>query len=128
MQGQATPLECEEGSAPAGYSFVSVIVVFAVLALLQLGYALHVRALSTDAAGEGARRAALVGATDAEGAERTRVMLAGAGIAAHVTPSRGWYAGREVVVMTVTTALPVLGPWGPPRGLTVTGRAVREQP
>lgn len=119
-------VESESGNAPAGFALVSGLVVAAILALLQLGFALHVRNLATDAAGEGARRAALFGASEADGVARTLDLLAQAGISAQVTPGVGGYAGREVVTMTVSTSLPILGPWGPSGSLEVVGRAVKE--
>ncbi|WP_371163766.1 TadE/TadG family type IV pilus assembly protein [Buchananella felis] len=116
----------EAGNAPAGFALVSGLVVAAILALLQLGFALHVRNLATDAAGEGARRAALFGASEADGVARTTDLLQQSGINGWVTPGVGNYAGRDVVTMTVTTSLPILGPWGPSGSLVVVGRAVKE--
>lgn len=51
----------EHGSAPVDFALVSVLVVALGLGLLQLALGLHVRNVLVDAAGEGARRAALLG-------------------------------------------------------------------
>ena len=56
------------------FVLVGVLVIAVCVALLQLALGLHVRNVLTDAAGEGARRAALVGGTEGEAAERVAML------------------------------------------------------
>lgn len=127
----------ERGSAPVSFALVALLVVVAVLGVLQLAFALHVRNLAVSAAGEGARAAALAGADDDAALALVHAELdtvLSAGVPRRVTLRReplgalapGLRQPGQQVVVTVTTVLPLLGPWGPEAGLTVTGRAVVE--
>ncbi|MDO5080720.1 TadE/TadG family type IV pilus assembly protein [Buchananella hordeovulneris] len=127
----------ERGSAPVSFALVALLVVVAVLGALQLAFALHVRNLTVSAAGEGARAAALAGADDAAALSRVHAELdaaLAAGVPRQVTLRRenlgsalpGAGQATHQVVVTITTVLPVVGPWGPARGLTVSGRALVE--
>ena len=99
----------ESGSAVVDFVLVGVLVVVVSVALLQLVLGLHVRNVLTDAAGEGARRAALADDyVDSVSVTRTQVQ------------------GVAVVEVEVGAPLPVLGLLGPRGTLTVTGHAVDE--
>lgn len=128
-RGARGPREGEAGSAVVDFALVSALVVAVCVALLQLALGLHVRNILTDAAGEGARRAALVGGTEAEAAARV-VMLTDAALAdgyvEDVAVSRTSIGGTPVVRTEVTAPLPVLGLLGPAGTLRVTGHAVDE--
>lgn len=95
------------------------------LSVLQLAFAVYVRNVLTDAAAEGARFAALADETLADGAHRTTELI-------HAALSDSYPAKvstREtsgVVEVTVSAAIPVLGPFGLPGTLTVHGHAARE--
>lgn len=119
----------ESGSAVVDFALVSVLVVAVVVAVLQLALSLHVRNVLIDVAGEGARRAALVGGTPAEAEARVR-MLAGAALAedyvGEVTVTRVQRAGLPVVEVAVSAPVPVLGLLGPEGSLRVTGHALDE--
>lgn len=123
------PRAGEAGSAVVDFALVSALVIAVCAALLQLALGLHVRNVLIDAAGEGARRAALVGGTEAEAAARVD-MLADAALAdgyvENVTVSRTVVGGTPVVRAEVTAPLPVLGLLGPAGRLRVTGHAVDE--
>lgn len=104
-----------------------------VLALVQLTLALWVRTALVDAAGEGARHAALVGATVDDGAARAREVLTlalGGGYAASAdvvevrTETRG---GVEVAVLDLSARLPLVGLLGPSGMLHASGSAVLER-
>lgn len=129
---RARPLEWlrrESGSAPVDFVLVGVLVVAVVLALMQLTLGLHVRNVLTDAAGEGARRAALVGGSVEEAEARVHALSDAAladGYVETVRVSRTVVAGLEVVEVEVTAPLPVLGLFGPGGALRVTGHAVDE--
>ncbi|ALC98717.1 pilus assembly protein TadE [Actinomyces sp. oral taxon 414] len=119
----------EAGSAVVDFALVGALVAVVALALLQLALGLHVRNVLIDAAGEGARRAALVGGTTAEAEARVRA-LAGAALSGDCVQAvevRRTRAGDLAVVeVRVLAALPVLGLLGPGGGLAVTGHAVDE--
>lgn len=119
----------EEGSAVVDFALVGALVVAVALGLLQLALGLHVRNVLIDAAGEGARRAALVGGTTAEAEARVRA-LAGAALSEDcvqaVQVRRTRAGGLAVVEVRVAARLPVLGLLGPDGGLVVTGHAVDE--
>ncbi|CED92721.1 TadE/TadG family type IV pilus assembly protein [Actinomyces succiniciruminis] len=119
----------ERGSAVVDFVLVGVLVVAVSVALLQLALGLHVRNLLTDAAGEGARRAALVGGTTAEADARVRALADAAladGYVDAVNVTRTRVDGVAVVRVDVTAPLPVLGLLGPGGTLHVTGHAVDE--
>ncbi|WP_331394274.1 ABC transporter [Actinomyces polynesiensis] len=119
----------EEGSEVVAHVLTQALVVLVVLAVLQAAFALHTRNLAISAAGEGARRGALLGSSDAEARARTGELLdeaLGSSRPRTVTTSREVRAGRETLVVTVSTALPVLLTWGPAGWLTVRGRSVVE--
>ena len=107
-----------------------VVLVPLVLGIAQVGLVLHVRNTLTAAASDGARAAAPLGATPADGVERARDLIRG-GLAdryAHdvnaTITSRGGVSVTEVVVHA---RVPALGILGPSIDLTATGHAVQEQ-
>ena len=111
------------------FVLVGVLVIAVCVALLQLALGLHVRNVLTDAAGEGARRAALVGGTETEAAERVAMLtdaVLADGYVDEVTVTRTRVGGTPVVQAEVTAPLPVLGLFGPAGALRVTGHAVDE--
>lgn len=119
----------ERGSAPVDFALTSILVVVVVLALLQLALGLHVRNVLTDAAGEAARRAALVGGDETEARDRVLVLSDAAlrnGYVESVTVTRTQTDGVGLVEVDVTAPLPLLGLMGPAGTLTVTGHAVDE--
>ncbi len=123
----------ERGSEVVSHVLIQGLVVVMVLAILQVAFALHTRNLAISAAGEGARRAALVGSDADEALARTDLLLdqyLGASRPREIDVSEEPGAGagdRGTVVVTVRTALPLLLAWGPD-WLTVRGRSVAEVP
>lgn len=108
---------------------VSGLVVFVFLAVIQVGLALHVRNTLTLAASEGARAAARLDASPQMGVARAREVVTGslsARFARDISASTASVNGVEVVVVTIRSPIPVIGPIGPERSLTVTGRAFEE--
>ena len=137
MRSPRSPVPSESGArgghggpGPRGGERGSAVVDFVLgVALLQLALGLHVRNVLTDAAGEGARRAALVGGTEGEAAERVAMLTDAAladGYVDEVTVTRTRVGGTPVVQAEVTAPLPVLGLFGPAGSLRVTGHAVDE--
>ncbi|MDC4233801.1 pilus assembly protein [Actinomyces sp. B33] len=119
----------EEGSEVVATVLLQGLVLVVVLAMLQIGFALHTRNLAISAAQEGARRGGLLGGDEAEAVARTREILSsfvGADEDPRIEAVRSTLGGREVLVVTVETAVPVVGALGP-RWLTVVGRSLVER-
>lgn len=99
------------------------------LALLQVGFALHVRNTLTASAVDGARHGARADATAADGQQRAKSLIRsslGERYARDVTVAEETVDGARVVVVTVRGSTPVLGPFGLPDSLDVSGRAYLE--
>ena len=130
--GTAPPLlrsSGERGAAVSEFALVSGLVIFVFLAVMQVGLALHVRNTLTLAASEGARAGARLDAGPQVGVARAREVATGslsARFAQDITASTASVGGVSVVVITIRAPVPVLGPIGPDRGFTVTGRAFEE--
>ena len=110
-------------------SLVLVLLVVLLLALLQLGFALHVRNTLVASAAEGARYAANADRSPEEGAARTRVLVAGAlgdEYATDVVAGTEIVAGVTTVVVVIQAPLPILGPLGLADSLVVRGHAFEE--
>ncbi len=109
---------------------VAGLVVVLGMAVFQLALALYVRNALISNASEGARLGARAGSSPAEGASRTRDLIArdlSATYAQGVTArTETTSAGVLVVVVTVTAPVPVIGLVGPSGSLTVHGRAFQE--
>ena len=119
----------ELGSAVVDFVMVGALVITVFVALLQVTLGVYARNVLTDAAGDGARRAALVGGTEAEARQRVQVLSDAAlrrGYVDTVTVSRVPSGELTIVEVTVTAPLPVLGLLGPGGTLRVTGHAVDE--
>ena len=119
----------ELGSAVVDFVMVGALVITVFVALLQVTLGVYARNVLTDAAGDGARRAALVGGTEAEARQRVQVLSDAAlrrGYVDTVTVSRVHSGDLTIVEVTVTAPLPVLGLLGPGGTLRVTGHAVDE--
>jgi hypothetical protein len=119
----------DRGSAPVEFVLVGTLVSLVTLSVLQVALALHVRTTLIDAAGEGARHAALADSSLGDGVHRTRELITTAlspRYASGVEATLGDYAGAPVVVVTVRAPLPLIGLVGLDDGLEVVGRAVVE--
>lgn len=120
----------ERGSAVVDFALVGGLVVVVALAMVQLALGLHVRNVLTDAAGEGARRAALSGGTADEASARVHALTDAAlsdGYVESVQVGTAEVDGMQVIEVRVTAPLPVLGLLGPGGSLEVTGHAVSEE-
>lgn len=119
----------EEGSASVEFVFVGILLTFLTLGVLQLALTLHVRNTVQDAAVEGARWAALADSSPEEGAQRTAELISsaiGSRFAGDIQVSQDQYLGAPATVVTVRTALPLVGLWGPSHSLEVSGHAATE--
>lgn len=118
----------DTGSAPVEFALVSVLVLALFLSLLQLAFALHVRNTAQAAAADGARHGATLGRTPADATRRTRELLDRSvpALVDDVSSARERARGVPTVVVEVRMRLPVVGPWGPARGLRVRAHAFDE--
>ena len=119
----------ESGSAVVDFVMVGALVIVVFVALLQVALGVYARNVLADAAGDGARRAALVGGTEAEARRRVQTLSDAAlrrGYVDTVTVSRVPSGDLTIVEVTVKAPFPLLGLLGPGGTLTVTGRAVDE--
>jgi Flp pilus assembly protein TadG len=119
----------DDGAAVVDFVLVSLVLVPLVLGLVQVALVLHVRNTLTAAATEGARYAATVDRTPADGVARTRQQIAAAvadRFAGRVSGALVTVDGVAAVEITVHATVPALGLWGPGVSLDVAGHAVRE--
>jgi Flp pilus assembly protein TadG len=119
----------DSGSAVVDFVLVGVLLIVLVLAVMQVAFALHVRNTVAAAAAEGARYAANADRGIEDGVLRTRSVVSEAVGSRYATDVIGGieYIGEsQTVVIEVTAPLPVLGPFGPSRTMTVRGHALVE--
>ena len=121
----------DRGSAAVEFVLVSVLLVAVTLSVLQIAFVAHIRSIATDSAIAGAAHAALADTTDTDGVARTEELI-GRGIAPglvqDVSVHSALVGDRDVVVVTASLAIPIIGPWVPVANVEVTGRAFREGP
>ncbi|WP_421736073.1 TadE/TadG family type IV pilus assembly protein [Cellulomonas sp.] len=113
------------------FALVGGLVTVLFVAVLQLTIVLHVRNTLVDSAAEGARYGALGGHEPADGAERSRDLIAqslSSAYAQGVSASRTTLDGLDVVEVQVEAPLPLVGLVGAAGTLTVRGHALAEQP
>ncbi len=121
----------QRGSALVDFTLVTLVLVPMVLGLLQVALVLHVRATLAAAASEGARLAATADRGPGDGVARTRAQIADAlagRYAQDVTVRRVLLDGAPAIEIVVRAEVPALGIGGPAVDLTVSGRAVEEDP
>ena len=119
-------LSDEAGSSAVEFVLVGTMLTLLTLAVLQFGLALYVRNVVHDAAVEGAYHAALADTSLAEGAERTRQIIArtvGEGYATDVAVRETRALGHATVEVTVQAVLPLVGLLGAPRSMGVAAHA-----
>lgn len=119
----------DRGSAPAEFVLTAVVLLALVLGVLQVGAVLLVRNTALDAVAEGARWSAIVGNTDADGVTRARQVLTdslGPAYATAVTASRTAFGEQPATEVTARIPLPVIGLFGPPGAIEVSGHAAVE--
>ena len=119
----------ESGSAVAEFVMVVALLTVLTLSVIQLGLALLIRNTMLDAAGEGARFAALADNGLVDGVERATQLITvaiGPAYAADVSASYGTYLGHPAAVVTIRSPLPLIGLIGIAHGLEVSGHAAVE--
>jgi Flp pilus assembly protein TadG len=124
-----TRLADDRGSAAVEFVLVGVLLTLVTLSVLQVAFALHVRTTLIDAAAEGARFAALADSSLPAGIERSRELITaalGESYAQSISAGLGAYGGHPVVIVTVSSPLPLIGMIGIDDTLEVSGRAALE--
>lgn len=116
----------DAGSSPVEFVLVGTLLTLLTLGVVQLGLAVHVRNVVHDAAVEGAFHGALADTTPADGAERTRQIIARTIGDAYADDVEAVAADGATVRVTVRTTLPLVGLLGAPRALEVSADAPAE--
>ncbi len=94
---------------------------------LQLVFALHVRNVLIDSASHGARYGTLADRGPADAEARARELIGGSigeRFAGDVTAVPAEVQGSPTLEVRVVAPLPVIGPFGPPGAIEVSGHAV----
>jgi len=121
----------DAGAAVVDFVLVGALLTLVFLGVVQLGVVLHVRNTLVDCASEGARYGAFADRTPEDGAGRTRELIAmslSPGYAGDVRAGHADVAGLRTVEVTVSAPLPLIGLFGPPATLTVSGHGAAEAP
>ncbi len=119
----------EQGAAVADFAMVSVLVLVVVLAVVQLGLALHARNTLISCASEGARYGARADAVPGQAVARTEELVSASlspRYARSVTSRQTVVDGVRVVEVRVVAPVPVIGLLGPEGRIDVVGRAFLE--
>ena len=119
----------DEGTAVVEFVLVSILVVILLLAVVQVGMALHIRNTLISAASEGARFAAAANQSPEAGAAHTRELIRQSlpdAYAEQVASGHEVVSGVNTIVVTIEADLPVFGWLGPADTLRVEGHAMEE--
>jgi len=117
----------DEGSAVVEFVLVGALLTLLAAGLFQLALTLHVRNIMLSSASEGAHVGALADLDPADGASRASQLATSAlGGLPVAVESRSIDAGEsDVVEVTLSAPVPVLGLWGA-WSMTVTAHAIEE--
>lgn len=128
MTRRAVPRD-ERGSAVAETVLVMALFALVIMSALQVGFAVYVRNSLLQCAVEGARYGGRADVSAQEGGDRAAELAAGflgGRRRDAVTASTTSVGGAQVIEVSITATLPVIGPLGPAGALHVTGRAYEE--
>lgn len=121
----------ERGTAVVDFVMILVVLLPMFAALLQLSLVLHVRNTLSSAAAEGARRAAVVGATPEDGTAKAAEQILGTlneKFADDITIRRTTIGDAPAYEVIITAKVPALGLGGPAIAIEVSGNAIVESP
>ena len=127
---RSEPTGREQGAAVVDFVLVLVVLIPLFLGILQLTLVVLVRNTLAAAASEGARYAATLDRTPADGAAYTRTHIQGAlaaRFAEDVVARPVLVHGAPGVEVEVRVVIPALGIGGPAIALTVRGHAIEEE-
>jgi len=125
---RSTPsLADDAGSAVVEFVLVGALLVLLAAGLFQLALTLHVRNIMLSAASEGAHVGALADLEPRDGAARASQLASASlgGLAIDASARSVAMDGNEVVEVTLTAPVPVLGLWGA-GSMSVTAHAIDE--
>ncbi|MFD2674128.1 TadE/TadG family type IV pilus assembly protein [Gulosibacter bifidus] len=111
-------MRCDRGASTVEWTLVAALLTALFCAVLQVGFALHIRTTLIDAAAEGARIAGLRDATPADAEERTRELI-DAAIANNYAGEVHVQVADDIARVTVRAPLPLVGTLGLPDVLEV---------
>lgn len=120
--------ERDSGSVVAEWAMVAGVTAVLFAVTLQIIFALHVRNVLIDSASHGARYGTLADRGPADAVQRSTELITntvGARFAGDVSASPATVDGIPTLEITVVAPLPIVGPFGPPGTLEVTGHAVQ---
>ncbi len=120
----------ERGSAVVDLVMLLVVLLPLFIGLLQLALVLHVRNVLSSAAAEGARYAAVAGATPQDGVAKAREQIVGAlspEYAESISVDPVAIDGAAAYRLTIDARVPTLGLGGIAIEFSVSGNAIREQ-
>ena len=118
----------DEGSAVVEFAVVVPLLVLLLLAVVQVGLALHVRSTLQSAAAEGARVASVSGGDPVLARQRIEQSLASSfadGVVESVSVRRARASGLATTEVEIRARLPLIGLLGP-AALVVAGHAMDE--
>jgi Flp pilus assembly protein TadG len=127
---RSDPAGRERGAAVVDFVLVLMVLIPLFLGILQLTLVVLVRNTLAAAASEGARYAATLDRTPADGAAYTRAHIQGAlaaRFAEDVVAQPVLVHGAPGVEVRVRVVIPALGIGGPAIALTVSGHAIEEE-
>lgn len=119
--------ERDAGSVVAEWAMVAGVTAVLFAVTLQVIFALHVRNVLIDAASNGARYGTLADRGPGDAVQRSRDLITdtvGARFAGDISANPATVDGIATLEITVVAPLPIVGPFGPPGTLEVTGHAV----
>lgn len=119
----------DRGSAAAEFVLVSALLSLVFAGVLQVCLTIHVRNTVTDAAMAGARVLAMGDGTADDARDVTRTLIVsslGERYVGSINVGYDTFQGEDVAVVRVSTAIPVVGMWGPRGAMTRQGRAFVE--
>lgn len=117
----------DSGSVVAEWAMVAGVTAVLFAVTLQVIFALHVRNVLIDAASHGARYGTLADRDAGDAVERTNQLITetvGGRFAGNVSAQPASVEGVQTLEVTVVAPLPIVGPFGPPAMLEVSGHAV----
>lgn len=121
----------QRGNATVDFIMVLFVLLPLFAGLFQLALVLHVRNTLSSAAAEGARRAAVVGASPEDGRATAQRQITGALNDRYAGPpdiTTILIDGVPAYQVTISAEVPALGLGGPAIGFSVSGSAIIEDP
>lgn len=120
----------DSGNATTEFVMVSTMVMLFFLVVLQIAFALYTKNMLVDAATSGARYGTLHNNSAGEASQRTQQLINQSlpfGYPAEISVTTSSVNAVQVLHVSVSGPLPIVGPWGIPQTLTGNGQAVIQE-